>query len=454
MMTAEDLKFYSVMIGNGTGCLFQPMTKEYTYILTAKHLFYKTTDDGRGQNIESEMSDGELVPIKKHYKQLDEWKESEIEFRIIRGGNYFPHLVADIAILKINYLQGFDRILVEPVEGNKNDFQLCGFPGNSWSDNLEGERYTTYNIERFIAPGNFCYSAQLFGTLNQNNIDGMSGGGILELNAENISIVGIQSKMATKQINAQAGQIGFVPMKYFSEIIGYDENKEKLTELHPPFMGTFDFLRDEAFVLKVDFINECKIESTRIHLRNKALDVVKSDITPIAIKALFEERLLIDESEVNSLETQNIWIGWLEFLTILNIVKEKILTVNQLNDIFNCYRLKYTHIDDCTTLFIDHLSKSDYLGLKQGGMVVINSKVAPRQPINVPVGGMVGNISKPQDKKGFRTDKEMDPFQSFSFIHLDFLKTEKIINKMEDYLTLTEEQLLKQLKQEYHDLFQ
>src|SRR5690606_20342482 len=131
---------------------------------------------------------------------------------------------------------------------------------------------------------------------------------------------------------------------------------------HPPYVGKFDFLRDEAFALEVDAWEENKIESIRIHLRNKALDVIQSNITPLGIRELFERRLLIDENEIQCLDNKSIWLGWLEFLTIFNIIKEDNITTQQLEEIFNNVRLKYTHVEDCTTLFQDRLSKSDYFG--------------------------------------------------------------------------------------------
>ena len=454
-MTLEELKTYIVKVNGGSGCLFQPIQSEmnYTYILTAKHLFEGTKNDEDGIKIPFKITDGTEIQIFRQKNVGGKWNEVIVSFVLNYGETYFPHKDADAAILKVTpSLNGFDRIIAADLLDEVKGFALYGFP-NQFKSRGPGEKDTSYSIRELELPSQFLQNAQLNNdTLNKSQIEGMSGSGILSIQNENIFIIGVQSEM--KHAVWANGKICFVPIKYFSEIIEYDEYKEKLTKLHPPFMGTFDFLRDEAFALEVDYINENKIESTRIHLRNKAIDIVNSDITPLAIKELLKKRLLIDESEINSLETKNIWIGWLEFLTILNIVKNDNLSIDKLNDIFNNYRLKYTHIDDCTRLFQDHLSKSDYLGLKQGGMVVINSKVAPKKPFHIPVGGMVKNITRPQDKKGFRTDKEMDPFQSFSFIHLDFFKTDKIINKMDEYQNLSEIQLLEKLKQEYHDLFQ
>ena len=36
----EKCRACSVIVGNGSGVLFQPMIDEYTYVLTAKHNLY------------------------------------------------------------------------------------------------------------------------------------------------------------------------------------------------------------------------------------------------------------------------------------------------------------------------------------------------------------------------------------------------------------------------------
>lgn len=453
-MTLDELKLYTVRVKDGSGCLFQPILNEnnYTYILTAKHLFEGVTQDEDGNEVLYATQDGTEISIVRQVNVNNQWQEQIIPFVLTQGQTYFSHKEADAVILKIDpLLQGLDKIISIEIPSKIDTYSLYGFP-KQMENNAIGNRDTDYKIRESGLPAQHLQNAQLVNdTLNKLQIEGMSGGGILSIQDENVYIIGIQSEM--KHATWANGKICFVPMKYFSEIINYEEYRALLTKLYPPFIGKFDFLRDEAFTLEVDSWDEKKIESTRIHLRNKALDIVQSNITPLGIRELFERRLLIDETEIMCLDKKNIWLGWLEFLTILNIVKEESITTQQLEEIFNNVRLKYTHVEDCTTLFQDRLSKSDYFGLKSGGTVIINSKKPPRKPFKIAAGGMINNIKIPQDKRGFRTDLGIDPFQSFSFIHLDYFKSECILNKLEEYENLNEAQLLTKLKQEYHELF-
>ncbi len=451
-MTKDELRLYTVRVKDGSGCLFQPILDEngFTYILTAKHLFEGIRLDENGEDIPYSDPDGTAISIDRQVYVDGQWQMIPIPFFLMRGESYFPHRDADAAILKINHLlPEFDKIVSNDIPKTINGYLLNGFP--SQFEGQAGEEYTTYSISELEASGNYSQNAQLTNSiLNKTHVEGMSGGGILAVQDDYISIIGIQSRV--KHPNWANGKICFVPMKYFSEIINYEEYNKVLTKLHPPFVGKFDFLRDNAFSLEVDFIDENKIEDTRTYLRNKCVEVINSGITPLSIKELFKNKLLINEAEYHCLDTKNLWIGWLEFLTIFNIVKDENISQDQLLEIFDSVRLKYTHVEDCTTLFQDYLSKSDYTGLRQGGTVVINSRRAPLKPFKL-TKGTIKNITKVQDVRGFRTDMGIDPFQSFSFVHLDYYKTVCIINKLEEYENLNEAQLLTKLKQEYHDLF-
>jgi hypothetical protein len=107
-MDVNDFKLYSVKVQNGSGVLFQPMNKrDYTYVLTAKHnLLGKKPSEGdariKEEYLFSEIdiliqNDGGINPIK---------------ITLVTNENYFPHKEADIAILKIDFLEGYEKIYI------------------------------------------------------------------------------------------------------------------------------------------------------------------------------------------------------------------------------------------------------------------------------------------------------------------------------------------------------
>jgi hypothetical protein len=452
-MSDEELKQYNVMVGGGSGCFFQPMTDpEYTYILTSKHLFEGNKKDDSGNDIPFNTEDGTAIPITRLVYKDGLFTELNIEFILLRGTNYFPHRIADACILKVPFQEGFEKIFQQEVtSATSSIYKLFGYP-NSLRPNGVGKKDTAYEITRFTLPGNNLFGAQLQNiTFTRENVQGMSGGGILKKTDTSVILAGIQSEMASPRI--AGGQIFFTPAKLYNEIVDDDLYAGKLAKLFPPYLHNFSFLREQSFALDVDAFLEEDIKYARIILRNKAQSIVDSDITPNGIKELFKEKLLIMESEQECFSHEKIWIAWLEFLTILNIVKYENITQSMLSDIFINYRLKYINIDDWTDPhFREFIVRADYSGLKAGANVFIGSRERPKNTNIIPAGRII-DISKPYDKTGFRTDKGVDPFTSFNFIHLDYFQTACIIKKAEQYRALSEEELLNKLKQEYNELF-
>src|SRR5690606_8730299 len=107
-MTLEELKLYTDRVKDGSGCLFQPILNDnnYTYILTAKHLFEGMTQDEDGNDISYTTQDGAEISIIRQVNVDGQWQEQIIPFVLTQGQTYFPHKEADAAILKIDPLPG------------------------------------------------------------------------------------------------------------------------------------------------------------------------------------------------------------------------------------------------------------------------------------------------------------------------------------------------------------
>ena len=63
------------------------------------------------------------------------------------------------------------------------------------------------------------------------------------------------------------------------------------------------------------------------------------------------------------------------------------------------------------------------------------------------------DIANVYDKRGFRTDRGLDPYTSFNFVHLDFFKSKCIVEKLDEYENLSEAKLIEKIKSEYNELF-
>jgi hypothetical protein len=459
-MDVKDLKKYTVILEGGSGVLFQPLDETKTYILSAKHVFYKDDPNERGKDTK------ELKISICYYFSDKQNKPNKIE--IIKEENYFEHPDENIdaAILILNENLGFNQIFIDNDCVAFNECLLCGYP--SKIDGNTNDRYSNHQINRKIDNTNNGYFRleTNFGNLNHEDIKGFSGGGILRLNKENINIIGIQSSTISDYAN---GQIDIVPISKFIEIV----EKNNLSEMIPSFLTNFNFLKDKAFDFNAGILDE-NISFTRKILKDKTLEVINSNITPLFIKDLFKDRLLINEKNHAILNDELIYITWLEFLTLINIAKEISCNQDDLEDIFSMTRLLYKNTSDDWQSgdFLGDCMSSNYLGLTENGTVFIKTKSNP----------IAGNIAYYKLEKGSlvprintirneyengtlevnnigsaESEIEEFVFDKYNFIHFEYLKKYMLIENSEDFKTFkksNEEELLIKLKEEYGKVFE
>jgi|AntRauTorckE5430_2_1112549.scaffolds.fasta_scaffold15679_2 hypothetical protein len=459
-MDETDLKRYTVILEGGSGVLFQPLDETKTYILSAKHVFYNIIPNDSG-------TDTKELKKSISYSFSDNQNEPN-EIEIINGENYFEHSDenVDTAILILNENLGFNQIFIDTDCIVFNECLLCGYPCKI-DDNIN-DRYSNHQISRKIDTTNNGYFRleTNFGNLNNEDIKGFSGGGVLRLNNGNINIIGIQSSTITDYAN---GQIDIVPINKFIEIV----KDNYLSEMIPSFLTSFKFLKDKAFDISAGILDE-NISFARKLLKDKTLEVINSNITPLFIKDLFKDRLLINEKNHAILNDELIYITWLEFLTLINIAKEISCNQEDLEDIFSMTRLLYKNTSDDWQSgdFLEDCMSSNYLGLTENGTVFIKTKSNP----------IAGNIAYYKLEKGSlvprintirneyengilevnnigsaESEIEEFVFDKYNFIHFEYLKIYMLIENSEDFKTFkksNEEELLIKLKEEYGKVFE
>ncbi len=458
-MDVNDLKKYTVILGTGSGVLFQPLDESKTYILSAKHVFYKKVPNDNGQNTEK------LVSTIKY--SMSDTQNNGIDVLINKGTNYFEHETADAAILILDENLGFNQIFIDEVCTTFNESFLCGFPGKI-NDN-RNDRYTNHQINRKITDTNNKYLRleTNFGNLNHEDILGFSGGGILRLNNGVINIIGIQSSTITDFAN---GQIDVVPISKFIEIVESND----LPEMIPKHLSNFSFLNDKIFDFHAGSGEE-DIAIVKSVLKRTALDVIKSEITPLFIKDYFKEKLLLNKSDLTTLKDELVYITWLEFLTFINVIKSKICTREELIETQSIVRLifNFNESDWLGDNFITNCLLYDYDNLSVEGTIFIKTKKSPSKikDYYVKRGDVLPSISVVKDKymKGipvydgqgsdiFNAESETKEFifDKYNFVHFEYLKYIMLVENSDEYRTfnrLNENELLIKLKEEYGKIF-
>lgn len=299
-MDENDLKRYTVILGGGSGVLFQPLDETKTYILSARHVFYNEVENDRGQktNILTEK-----ISFYFSYAQNDK-KEIEVK----KGENYFEHAAADAAILVLEENLGFDQIFIDERTIGFDSFSLTGYPEGKRKAN---DQYDRQVIKSLISSDENLISLRLVvDHLDHNQITGFSGGGILKPNGDSLLLAGIQSKTPIGDCN---GEIQVVPIKRFEEIVDANSN---LSKLIPNYFSKIDLL--------VNTIIEFNQSNPLVINKFKAAFKIQSKQIKCELKDFYKNSIISKSSILNSsLKSKAFWMSFIEYALIISLLEDQ-----------------------------------------------------------------------------------------------------------------------------------
>ncbi len=300
MSIPDYCKTYTVKIetefGYGTGCLFQPSTEEYTYVLTAKHLF---------QNNNKTETQTEVNNNVKIIRSIDGEKLVPLDL--------YHHERLDLSIIKIDLTNGLDDLIYSfQIPQHPAEVALFGYP------KIRDEQNSTSAVEyKFLAENKVQMYRQEDKKVeiepkqyqNHESIIGFSGCGVFETKSNSIRLVGIEVSMADDYDDAE-GRMLFIPLKEFNSII---ENNN-LAELTPLCKTHFKYVVDKSFR---QISNTAALRITKRILKSLAEESIINYITPKDIVDIIDlEKALINDDCVSYLNHVSFWTIWLEFLVI------------------------------------------------------------------------------------------------------------------------------------------
>ncbi|MBE8714792.1 ABC-three component system protein [Sphingobacterium hungaricum] len=438
-MVLDEIRHYVVVLNEGSGILFQPVDSNATYILTAKHVI---------QNAQN------TVQILKRFVEHDNILHAEdIPFNMSLGNNYFEHPDADVAILKIAKLQGLNQIIrTDDITADRESYILAGYPQMRRNLQIDPDYLNAYRTDEGITiqgpRNNSLREARIPDRPGLEEVRGHSGGGVGKIDDGFFLLAGIQSQMVDA-LDEQLGKIEFSPMSSFDSLVTL--HPEHLVNLDPPHLGSFSFLTEASFLLRVNQFNEQNIAYTRNFLKTETEKIVNSGIAPHEIRRHFKRRLLLDQASPNVLNGRNIWIAWLEFLTIVNIMEYTDVEEADLKKLFNSFRLLYSDTTNDWTFEVQKMIHADYHGLPSGSVVVIGTNSSPLDGLYEIEAKTIPNLMRVTNKGLMQTDNGIKfPFDHYRFVHLDSFKKKCIIDKIAEYSHIfDEQQLLTKLQEEY-----
>ena len=345
-MTRKDLlPKYTVKVEGGSGCLFQPINDEYSYVLTAKHVI---------------LGNNQPLIIRQ---TLDEYDNLINETLNIIGTPYIhTNENKDAAIVKVQKVEGFEPLLRDDLSSeNRNGYFLCGHP-NSRVNNAYSFRDNKLEIQNKKQHGYF--EAELNRVANRDEIVGQSGGGIIKIEESCFLLAGIQKQMSAPDGVEQLGRIDFMPLSFFDEII--EENQNDLSKLFPPYIGSFDRLLNEIFPLPNMTVKKSLIQNELQRIAAQLCD----DFSPTTILEMFGEHFLIHGTEKSIIHHKKLWLSFLEILSINQLHSINNITLNDLKDLHKKRKLFIVDSDKWTKK-IEDIYKTNLSDVEKGGSIVI-----------------------------------------------------------------------------------
>jgi hypothetical protein len=299
MLTIEDqLRCFAVKVNAGSGCLFQPDSTDYTYVLTVKH------------NLERKNEDGEKVLMDKE------------EIKIFRGNvdkdpiskiiTYEIHDKLDLALIVIPHVGDSELCLAHSNPIHNEPLILYGYPSrlSEISDEKREDIQCLCGMQREDQSGveiGTVHGQHTWDINTQKAMLGFSGSGVFANSNGAIVLKGIFPEL--KDPSGANNKLNIFYISNFDSIAA----KLKMQPLIPHSLLSFKPYREKSFHALDPYLKQCM---------DQEIDkVLNSDITPIKIGEKYKDTLVIPTSEkyADSFSQSKLWVAWLELLTVLKI---------------------------------------------------------------------------------------------------------------------------------------
>lgn len=422
MARIDLLSKYAVKVEGGSGCLFQPIDDGYSYVLTAKHVIGNKNSPSIIRQVINEngtLANESIEIIGTPFLHSDENK--------------------DAAIIKVKKIEGIDSLLRNDLSSeNRDEYYLCGHPSSrrNQNDSFRPDEITILQKKE----GNYI-EAKSKQPIVYDEVKGQSGGGILKAEETHSVISGIQSRMAAEDGKETLGRIVFMPLSFFDEII--EEHEYELSKLFPPYIGSFERLLNNIFPLVGIQVNEQK----KFLIQNELKVIAKSlcdDFTPQKLIDIYKDSLLVSGTDKGVINHKELWISFLELLSINQLHNEQKITLDELKRIHKSKKLYFTDSKEWISKLED-IYKSDLSEVEKGGFVVVGSTIDTK-PTTVELDkGYVGDICTVPSKEMNISNTVTDPFNDLTIVHI-FKFQKHVIDNYKAFTAITAANSLQTIK--------
>jgi len=327
----EIIKQHTVIVDGGSGVLVQPMTDEYSYILTAKHnLLIDYKDDKLGIK---DLSQIEIMTF------CDE-KLTAIDI--------YAHQNLDIAVIKIDFRQGVGIYPYQKPLRSGESVWLYGYPGIKRSQDSP----ISYQIESYHLTIHEPLQEKIsFRNSDMGPIDdikGFSGGGLFHVDEglDKAFLVGIENAMDSTR--ALHERVKGIPTPAFSGLLA----ENGLARLKPLHLTDFNQLCEQVFPINyyehlADFQKKDFDHVVGLIKRDSKNVAELIDCTPLEILTKYRSQLEVTKRDKSELENEALWCALLELVVLTSITKNIKCDEIDISTLFDGL------FEECRVIYID-----------------------------------------------------------------------------------------------------
>ncbi|WP_322978537.1 ABC-three component system protein [Pseudomonas sp. C11] len=402
MAVDELIISHAVKVNSGSGVLISALSKEFSYVLTARHVTgdkLEVSRDGRAINI-------------------------------IAAPYHHPDNQIDCSIIKVEYQEDINQRIWAGTLPPGSRISYVGYP----RENAGTERpYKIYAGN----PNDLAHQiivCNLDTNPSQDSIEGMSGGGVYYIAGNIPYLWGVEFRMDDEDPEARYGRIRCLPISRFEEII----EAHQLVQIAPHYLGCFSNFKDDIFYFNA--ANPANVQKLRQKLDEKANWLIEQGIpSPHDLMLRYREKLLIgDDEPIVTVLDRNLWVAYFEFVIVCSILDdEDVIDEAYLDKLDRKRRFVYSGSDDNWIWRLSDIFKAARGMLDVNGAMLVNSP--QENAIGVPdpedIADVIDDIaSSPRFRELSRIDSaHSEIYQTYSVAHLKGLRNDHILAKHREY---------------------
>lgn len=417
-MNYGDFSSSLVRVNQGSGILVQALSEEYSYVFTAKH----NLSTGQNTVASADNTINSIIDRSKCYCSAND----------------------DAAIIVLDGIASPPLTIAGHVVSHGAEITLGGFP-ISRHGGAQLERFLDGQVKH-VDERTFQILCEEFPT--QDDIMGMSGGGVFKKSLGEWLLIGVEFGMAGDESEGST-QMNCCNISVFEEII----IATRLAPPRPPFFDNFQKLCASSFPLTGSFIDIGKRETLSKILQAYSYAIINdSNITPLALCRELSGELLVKDTPKHCLNHRKLWVSWLELLSLSVLIDGKNaeqLNMQYIEELQRTRRLLYSNTTEDWCRILKEIITTAIDGLDDGAIVFIsNNCTSPPHQYDVDVKRLPPDISRVSSTLfDFTSSKKQSKISRL--VHIDGLHVHCVNMKEYDYPCEDQHDTIEQIKNEY-----